>query len=565
IPTEINDKSYSKFKKNVHKALREWESKIAEMNLEKSGSRPMTLDYEIAKKDAINKVRKRLNLAVDLWLWCKTFGLIILAGNPNFGIEFWEKNLNKSSYLKMFDLIDSNTQLKLDLQQQNDNHFLSIYQGLKGYADKLNLNDENLVKKLPTKPILFEAPDQLLIKSQSANTESHFKSKPASFSPIFNSSTSNNRSVPYFIDTSNTHTDPYFRDTSNTHTDPYFRDTSEAGQGDIEMEEVENESKSFHKDYKDNTNEYMTRKEINQIIQETEAFRDSEKFCIVDQNIKLKELCDSVNSKISYLQQQILTNPDLEETQFQTKIEEIQSSINDFNILFYENWIIELENKKYSQKTLEQMKQKLEQLKNELLELDIADHDMRNLVKINVDHIYKNICEEFEETNDCGYKTYHEDIKNSLLSFNKTQNLILKSLYLPTFLDDMNKKSESLLNQYIDGWSTCREKLGNDYENEAKSIDIFIERLKKQPNKLQVLKELSSYKETVNKTIENKIKPKVLNKLISLREITISTELSIDLFNAASKLKSLDKKLGYVLEDLKTIEEITIKKELEDD
>ncbi|CAG8641217.1 20501_t:CDS:1 [Gigaspora margarita] len=167
LPAEITKESYSKFKKDVNKRLNEWELTIVEMNLKKSGSRPNNWDYAIAIHDATNKVRKRLNLVVDLWLWCKTFGLIILARNPNFGIGFWEKNLNKSNYLKLYNLLYNNSNLKKDLKQQNDKFLSIICQGLQGYANLFKLNDKNLIKRLPIKLFLFEINVELFSKIKS--------------------------------------------------------------------------------------------------------------------------------------------------------------------------------------------------------------------------------------------------------------------------------------------------------------------------------------------------------------------------------------------------------------
>ncbi|CAG8820035.1 11390_t:CDS:1, partial [Racocetra fulgida] len=78
--------------------------------------------------------------------------------NPNFGIEFWEKNLNKANYFKMLELFNESSMLKSDLKANNDNFYWNIWQGLKEYAKKLDIYDEQLGRRLVIKPILYESP-----------------------------------------------------------------------------------------------------------------------------------------------------------------------------------------------------------------------------------------------------------------------------------------------------------------------------------------------------------------------------------------------------------------------
>ncbi|CAG8647341.1 16538_t:CDS:1, partial [Racocetra fulgida] len=279
FPIEITEESYSKFKKNVNKALREWESKIAELNLEKSGCTPETIDFKIAKREAINKVRKRLNLAVDLWLWCKTFGLIILAGNPNFGIDFWEKNLNKSNYFKMYELLSNSNRLKQDLKQQNDNFCLIIYQGLESYADHLNLNDKNLVKKLPIKPILFEVPVELFnqIKNEQVDESPFIISRDEVNAFSFNEAISGEgayREVSAtFNKSGNSSRSASFSDNSQMEIDAVLRNIHQQ-----EMNITQKETIDYHRTYVDDPSTYTPSSAIQNMINDDDVTENMKAF-----------------------------------------------------------------------------------------------------------------------------------------------------------------------------------------------------------------------------------------------------------------------------------------------
>ncbi|CAG8510163.1 5529_t:CDS:2 [Gigaspora margarita] len=161
LPKKFNDEDdYKRFKAKVNKVVAEYVGKIADLNIEKG-----TISYLLSIQNVKSLIRKRLCLEVDLWLWYKAFGLIILTENPNFNITFWEQNLNASNYVKMVELIATNKTLQSNLQENNNKFYSKIWHGLNDYVLKLNLNNgDQIGKRLAIEPKLV----QLIITNDSS-------------------------------------------------------------------------------------------------------------------------------------------------------------------------------------------------------------------------------------------------------------------------------------------------------------------------------------------------------------------------------------------------------------
>ncbi|CAG8670329.1 9627_t:CDS:2, partial [Racocetra persica] len=272
------------------------------------------------------------------------------TANPNFGIEFWKKNLNKSSYLKMFELIDDNAKLKLDLQYQNNKHFLSIFQG---EFDSSPLMNESFLDY------------RNYYESCISDMNNHNRSSSST-----NSQSSNSMQL----------------DSDDEHIllDPEFQ---------IEMEEIQNETERHHKENlkKQEYIPYTTNDEISYIINE------------VNVSDNMTAFIKKCKVAISKLEEDIFYNR-INNNQFSDKIEDIQTFVKEFNIMFYKNWISELKKLKLYNNILNDMLEIFKNLQSNLMNLDKANKKLIESVKSKIENDYIKIVEDFN--------TIQEKMKN---------------------------------------------------------------------------------------------------------------------------------------------------------
>ncbi|CAG8523130.1 12733_t:CDS:2 [Cetraspora pellucida] len=350
ISTELNDENYIKFKKKVNKA-------------------------------AINKVRKHFHLAVDLWLWCKTFGLIILAGNPNFDMDFCE--------------------FEYYLPLRNKSPF--------GYRINYEVNQNNKRSSFSTNSL----------NSKSSNT----KLKEKKFTPY----------------TTN-------KEISNIIKEVYVSDNMKAF---INVKT---------KIYKDHDNKFLYA-----------HFRDD-----------LSEVYQKCKKAISNLEEDIFKK-EVDNNQFSVRIEDIQTFVKEFNIMFYENWITELKKLHLYNDIIDDIVETFENLKSNLMDLDNADKKLIGYIKSIIENNYLKIVENLnniqDNMKDWEQKAEFQKLRDLLIEYNKIPNSITRSMEYPKMLTNLNLVSKELVNLFIRDWTETKKKIGTEYDDDVKKIDNYMSEL----------------------------------------------------------------------------------------
>ncbi|CAG8804085.1 14709_t:CDS:2, partial [Racocetra persica] len=193
------------------------------------------------------------------------------------------------------------------------------------YADKLNLNDNKLVEKLLINPILFDVDkSNPRIKSEfdsSSLVNKSFFDYRNNYKPCIRDMNNQNRSS-FSTNSQSSISIEVDSEDERILLNPEFQKEIENVQNKTECYRIENLNKQKHIPYK-------TNEEVSYIINEVNV---SENMTAFIEKCKLA---------ISELEENIFCNR-IDNNQFSDKIEEIQTLVKEFNIMFYENWISEL-------------------------------------------------------------------------------------------------------------------------------------------------------------------------------------------------------------------------------
>ncbi|CAG8774305.1 6470_t:CDS:2, partial [Racocetra fulgida] len=368
----------------------------------------------------------------------------------------------------------------------------------------------------------------------------------------------------------------------NSHTSS--RDTNT--QEDVEMTNVEEETERYHKthgySYPNEINVETAYQDISMSedmktlieLKDTWAKKNHEKFPYINEDISIKESFNLVQNAITSLQQEILQDQ-VESSQFQERTENIQALIKSFNEIFYKRYIKELEAKHLYNNILNDLKAILLQFRENKLSLNQVDDHLMKKIKDKVDNINNHIRTEFTKMNDCGYKEEFEALRDSLTRFNEIMSLIEKSLKLPQFIAELDKKSNDLLLHYFNDWAIAKEKIGSGYEEENQPIDYLINNLSQEKNKFKALVRIENIKQKVLKKfsdLQNQWNSKLLNYAdneaysIHLEKANrlinnIGSDLEISFYEGAFKLQTLDENLETILNEITEQEQIVVKHE----
>ncbi|CAG8799774.1 380_t:CDS:1, partial [Racocetra fulgida] len=302
----------------------------------------------------------------------------------------------------------------------------------------------------------------------------------------------------------------------------------------------------------------------------------------------LSQKYNACNDALTLLSEDVLYDR-LNPNQFSARVEEIQKSIKDFCITFYTNWIPELGKLTIYNDILDNMNQILDNLRNNLLDLDKANELLIGSVKNKIENDYSQIVENFKNMQDCGYKEEFEKLRQLLTNYSNMTNLITKSLEYPRMLYDLNLESDKLINRFINDWNGIKEKIGADYDDddEISKVDKFIDnKLKNNQNKFAAFGALSVNWNKFTERLES-IKHKIREKFSisqnnwnfktekykensncskSLEEakqlyITIENCFTLDFFEGALKLQSLEVNLDKILAYMEELYNVEIKQE----
>ncbi|CAG8459819.1 35502_t:CDS:1 [Gigaspora margarita] len=172
--------AYGKFKSDATKAINALRAvpNIIDLTIFKLKISNGTLNEEIAKMQATNKIKKFLYTSIEILIWYKYFGPIIAAGNVMGSLDLWS-SLKQNAFVETCKLVDENVKLVNDLKKANDNYGWNIANAIKKYAANLNITD--LSGHLNNDPICYDAPPD--VRRTSFNYTSP-KQTPISYSFI---------------------------------------------------------------------------------------------------------------------------------------------------------------------------------------------------------------------------------------------------------------------------------------------------------------------------------------------------------------------------------------------
>ncbi|CAG8828321.1 16743_t:CDS:2, partial [Dentiscutata erythropus] len=113
----------------IFKSVKDIVNLLAFKILNEQGS----LSEIIALRNATRRVQDYLKASLNLFLYCITFGLVFSMGNPLGGDKEW-LSLNEDNFEKTLNLLKENEELKLALEEKNENCGPKIMNGLVDYA-----------------------------------------------------------------------------------------------------------------------------------------------------------------------------------------------------------------------------------------------------------------------------------------------------------------------------------------------------------------------------------------------------------------------------------------------